>query len=185
MTTLVVVRKNNTLAIAGDSQSTFGDTRLGASYDCAYNKIFAIGDAYMVAAGVPEHRPDHATALAAMGLDMIAATQEVAHHTGLPITIRAGMASGPMMAGVIGKRKFSYDVWGDPVNLASRLEQASQPGRILLCPSCKAALERDFLLEQHDTIDIKGVGPQDTWFLNGRRREAERLSPSNAVRTAG
>jgi len=132
-------------------------------------KIKTIGDAYMVAAGVPEPRADHAEALAAMALDMMDAVRDIARELDLPINVRAGMASGPMMAGIIGKRKFSYDVWGDPVNLASRLEQASQPGRILLCPGCKGALENDFLLERHGTIDIKGVGAQETWFLNARR----------------
>ncbi|MEZ5899289.1 MAG: adenylate/guanylate cyclase domain-containing protein [Hyphomicrobiaceae bacterium] len=132
-------------------------------------KIKTIGDAYMVASGVPEPRSDHAVALASMALDMLEAVEDTARELDLPINVRAGMASGPMMAGVIGKRKFSYDVWGDPVNLASRLEQASKPGRILLCPGCKAALEKDFILEQHGTIDIKGVGAQDTWYLNARR----------------
>lgn len=132
-------------------------------------KIKTIGDAYMVASGVPEPRADHAAALAAMALDMMDAVGRVSSELELPINMRAGMASGPMTAGIIGKKKFSYDVWGDPVNLASRLEQASKPGRILLCPSCKAALEQSFVLEQHGTIDIKGVGAQETWFLNGRR----------------
>lgn len=132
-------------------------------------KIKTIGDAYMVASGVPEPRADHIQALANMALDMLRATREIAAAENLTIDIRAGMASGPMMAGVIGKRKFSYDVWGDAVNLASRLEQASKPGRILLCPQCRAALEKDFILEQHGAIDIKGVGPQETWYLNARR----------------
>jgi len=132
-------------------------------------KIKTIGDAYMVASGVPEPRADHAVALAAMALDMLEAVQDIARELDLPLTVRAGMASGPMMAGIIGKRKFSYDVWGDPVNLASRLEQASKPGRILLCPNCKAALENDFVLEQHGAIEIKGVGAQETWYLNARR----------------
>lgn len=133
-------------------------------------KIKTIGDAYMVASGVPEPRADHAQALAAMALDMMDAVARISSELDLPINVRAGMASGPMTAGIIGKKKFSYDVWGDPVNLASRLEQASKPGRILLCPSCKAALEPSFVLEQHGTIEIKGVGAQETWFLNGRRK---------------
>ncbi|MEQ1715741.1 MAG: adenylate/guanylate cyclase domain-containing protein [Hyphomicrobium sp.] len=132
-------------------------------------KIKTIGDAYMVASGVPEPRADHIAALARMALDMMAAAHDVARETGLAINLRAGMASGAMMAGVIGKRKFSYDVWGDPVNLASRLEQASTPGRILVCPQCRAALEQDFVLTQHATIDIKGVGAQDAWFLDRRK----------------
>ncbi len=132
-------------------------------------KIKTIGDAYMVASGVPEPRPDHAVALAGMALDMIDAARDISFETGLSINIRAGMASGPMMAGVIGKRKFSYDVWGDPVNLASRLEQASIPGRILICPECRAALEKTFRLEPRGVIEIKGVGSQEAWYLGARK----------------
>jgi adenylate cyclase len=123
--------------------------------DHGVEKIKTIGDAYMVASGVPLRRPDHLKALAGMALD-----------------VRIGMAAGPMMAGVIGKQKFSYDVWGDPVNLASRLEGQSAPGRILVCPACKAVLERDFVLEARGTIEIKGVGAQEAWFLVGRRASA-------------
>lgn len=132
-------------------------------------KIKTIGDAYMVASGVPEPRADHAVALAAMALDMMQAVKSISAEVGMPFNVRAGMASGPMMAGIIGRKKFSYDVWGDPVNLASRLEQAGVPGRILICPTCKAALENDYVLEQHSTIDIKGIGAQETWFLAGRK----------------
>ena len=131
-------------------------------------KIKTIGDAYMVASGVPEPRADHAVVLAGMALDMISAARDISNETGLPINIRSGMASGPMMAGVIGKRKFSYDVWGDPVNLASRLEQLSVPGRILVCPSCRAALEGIFQLEPRGMIEVKGVGPQEVWYLGPR-----------------
>ncbi len=79
------------------------------------------------------------------------------------------MASGPIMAGVIGTRKFSYDVWGDTVNLASRLEGASERGAILICPGCHATLAGAFVCEPHGTIEIKGVGPQPTWFLKAAR----------------
>ena len=132
-------------------------------------KIKTIGDAYMVASGVPEPRPDHAVALAGMALDMIDAARDISAETNLPINIRAGMASGPMMAGVIGKRKFSYDVWGDPVNLASRLEQASLPGRILICPTCRQALEGKFEMQPRGMIEVKGVGAQETWYLGARK----------------
>ena len=87
---------------------------------------------------------------------------------------KAGIAyvktlGGKPEAGVIGTRKFSYDVWGDPVNLASRLESQSSPGRILICPGCRAKLGEDFLYEARGPIEIKGLGAQETWFLLGER----------------
>jgi adenylate cyclase len=132
-------------------------------------KIKTIGDAYMVASGVPIPRRDHAQALAAMALDLVAAVRTVSAVENVPLNVRVGMASGPMMAGVIGINKFSYDVWGDPVNLASRLEQSSEPGRITICPACYAALKDTFVLQSRGLIDIKGVGEQEAWFLDGRR----------------
>ena len=131
-------------------------------------KIKTIGDAYMVASGVPEERADHVEALASMALDMLATAQRIGYETGHAIEIRIGMAAGPMMAGVIGRRKFSYDVWGDPVNIASRLEQASEPGRILICPNCFDALAGLFQLEKRGAIEIKGVGSQETWYVTGK-----------------
>ena len=131
-------------------------------------KIKTIGDAYMVASGVPLARQDHVSALANMALDMITTAATVSKVAGVALNIRIGMASGPMMAGVIGTRKFSYDVWGDPVNLASRLEGASTPGRILVCPDCFNALKSQFSFEPRGPFDIKGVGQQDAWFLMGR-----------------
>jgi adenylate cyclase len=131
-------------------------------------KIKTIGDAYMVASGVPLARMDHVSALANMALDMITTAATVSKEAGVPLNIRIGMASGPMMAGVIGTRKFSYDVWGDPVNLASRLEGASTPGRILVCPDCFNALKSQFSLEPRGPLDIKGVGQQEAWFLTGK-----------------
>jgi adenylate cyclase len=144
-------------------------------------KIKTIGDAYMVASGVPVPRKDHAHALAAMALDLIVAVQEVSAADNVMLNVRVGMASGPMMAGIIGKNKFSYDVWGDPVNLASRLEQSSVPGRIAICPSCYATLRDAFAIEPRSLIEIKGVGPQESWFLIGRK-DAD-VSPSSGAST--
>lgn len=132
-------------------------------------KIKTIGDAYMVASGVPIPCADHAQSLAALALDLVAASRSLSAAENITINIRVGMASGPMMAGVIGKNKFSYDVWGDPVNLASRLEQSSAPGRITICPGCFAALKDTFVLESRGLIEIKGVGQQEAWFLIGRK----------------
>ena len=128
-------------------------------------KIKTIGDAYMVASGVPLTRPDHVHALAAMALDMMEAAEAVSTEAQIPLRIRIGMAAGPMMAGVIGTKKFSYDVWGDPVNLASRLESASAPGRILICPECRNGLNGAFRLESSGLIEVKGVGQQEAWYL--------------------
>ncbi|MFN0218586.1 MAG: adenylate/guanylate cyclase domain-containing protein [Hyphomicrobium sp.] len=132
-------------------------------------KIKTIGDAYMVASGVPEPRPDHVAALGAMALDMLSTTKKTSAETGLALSLRIGMASGPMMAGVIGSKKFSYDVWGDPVNLASRLEGLSAPGRILVCPTSRDELEKEFILESRGAIEIKGLGAQEAWYLVAKR----------------
>jgi len=128
-------------------------------------KIKTIGDAYMVAAGIPEPKADHTQRLARMGLDMLSVVARVREETGLDVHMRVGMAAGPVMAGVIGTQKFSYDVWGDPVNLAARLEGKSKPGKILVCPGCFEKLSKEFSLEPHGKIEIKGVGLQETWYL--------------------
>jgi adenylate cyclase len=132
-------------------------------------KIKTIGDAYMVAAGVPVPRRDHVAALAAMALDIVAAVKRIGAAENIPISVRVGLATGPMMAGIIGKNKFSYDVWGDPVNLASRLEQSSAPGFIAVCPDSAAVLRETFVLQERGAIEIKGVGQQESWYLVGRK----------------
>ena len=146
-------------------------------------KIKTIGDAYMVVAGLPEPVPDHTARLARMGLAMLAAVARMREESGLNLNLRIGMASGPVTAGVIGTRKFSYDVWGDPVNLASRLEGQSSPGRILICPGCRAKLGEDFLFEARGPIEIKGIGAQETWFLLGAREAASGKDGSGAPPT--
>jgi adenylate cyclase len=128
-------------------------------------KIKTIGDAYMVVGGLPEPVPDHTQRLARMALDMLDCIERLRGETGLSIGIRIGIASGPVTAGVIGTKKFSYDVWGEPVNLASRLEGLAAPGRVLICPACRARLGDAFALEPRGTIDIKGIGAQETWYL--------------------
>ncbi len=132
-------------------------------------KIKTIGDAYMVASGVPVARADHLPALAMMALDLVAVVRRISADENMPIDVRVGMASGPMMAGIIGKNKFSYDVWGDPVNLASRLEQSSAPGFIAVCPGCAAGLKDSFDLQSRGAIEIKGVGQQESWYLIARK----------------
>ena len=131
-------------------------------------KIKTIGDAYMVVAGLPDPVPDHTARLARMGLDMLDYIARLRRESGLNLNIRVGLASGPVTAGVIGTKKFSYDVWGEPVNLASRLEGQAAPGRILVCPTCHAKLIDAFEFEPRGPIDIKGIGPQETWYLAAR-----------------
>ena len=138
--------------------------------DHGVEKIKTIGDAYMVAAGIPEPVSDHAERLTHMGFDMLTCLDEIAKARGLELEMRIGMASGPVMAGVIGAHKFGYDVWGDTVNLAARLENLSQPGRILICPDCRAQIEHQFSFEPHGKIQIRGVGLKETWFVMGSKR---------------
>lgn len=146
-------------------------------------KIKTIGDAYMVVAGLPEPAPDHVVRLARMGLDMLSTVERLRAENGIAISLRIGMASGPMMAGVIGTKKFSYDVWGDPVNLASRLEGQSIPGRILICPGCREKLGDGFLYEARSGLEIKGIGAQEAWFLLGEKGPDDVVTPSDRPRT--
>ena len=134
-------------------------------------KIKTIGDSYLVVAEVPEPHADHADRLANMALDMLAEKEAVAEHFGVTIRMRLGLASGPIMAGIIGTRKFSYDVWGDAVNLAARLESSGEPERVQLSSEARVALT-SFDCEPRGEIDIKGVGPLETWFLLRRRTAA-------------
>jgi len=129
-------------------------------------KIKMIGDAYMVVAGVPEPRADHAPAIAEMALRMIETVATAKHEHGAPFTARIGIHSGPVVAGIIGTHRFVYDVWGDTVNLASRLESHSEPNRIQVSEATAALLGDRFELEARGQIAIKGKGKQTTYFLN-------------------
>jgi class 3 adenylate cyclase len=126
-------------------------------------KIKTIGDAYMVVGGVPAARADHAAAVAAMALEMRGAIARF--HPGL--NLRLGMHTGPAVAGVIGTAKYSYDLWGDTVNTAARMESHSEPGRIQLTAECRAALGERFSVEDRGTVPIKGKGPMQTYWLVG------------------
>jgi adenylate cyclase len=131
-------------------------------------KIKTIGDAYMVAGGLPEPRPDHAEAIAEMGLEMLEAAAHRTLRDGVPIRLRIGIDSGPVVAGVIGQRKFSYDLWGDTVNTASRMESHGVPGRIQVTERVRGLLGDRFVFRERGTIEVKGKGPMRTYFLVGR-----------------
>ena len=131
---------------------------------CGLEKIKTIGDAYMVASGVPVPRDDHALAICQLALDMrdrLAADE----FAGRPIEMRIGIASGPVTAGIIGNRKFSYDLWGDTVNVASRMETTGIPGRIQITTATRDLISPFFETEERGVIEVKGRGQVRTWFL--------------------
>jgi adenylate cyclase len=132
-------------------------------------KIKTTGDAYMVVAGVPEPRADHAEALATLALDMRDALVDLVDPKGRPVPIRIGLASGPVVAGVVGRAKFFYDVWGDAVNTAARMEQTAEPGTIQVAPEMAAALQAGFILDDRGVIDVRGKGEMRTSLLRDRR----------------
>jgi adenylate cyclase len=128
-------------------------------------KIKTIGDACMAVAGLPQPADDHACRLARMAMEMLIEKDAVARNFGVTIHMRIGIASGPVMAGIIGTRKFSYDVWGDAVNLAARLESSGEAERIQVSAEIRRALAGVFECESRGEIEIKGVGAVETWFL--------------------
>ncbi|MBN3797636.1 adenylate/guanylate cyclase domain-containing protein [Burkholderia sp. Ac-20392] len=135
---------------------------------CGLEKIKTIGDAYMAAAGLPVPAADHATRAAHMALDMIDALAgfNAARHCNLKL--RIGINSGEVVAGVIGKRKFIYDLWGAAVNLASRMESQGVAGRVQVTEATRALLGDAFVFEERGLIAAKGMGEFRTWFLVGR-----------------
>src|SRR5215213_3506630 len=128
-------------------------------------KIKTTGDSYMVLGGAPVLRPDHAAALARLALDMLCAAADFRDPHGRGVPIRIGMASGPVVAGVIGTRQFFYDVWGDAVNVASRMESTGVPGKIQVSQEAYLRLKDNFVLESRGSIEVKGKGQMPTWFL--------------------
>jgi guanylate cyclase len=132
-------------------------------------KIKTIGDCYMVAAGVPNPRPDHARALALMALDMIEAMRSADDVGHLGLELRIGINSGPVVAGVIGRKRFLYDLWGDAVNTASRMESQGTPGRIQITRATCELLADEFECEPRGTVMVKGKGEMEAWYLIGRR----------------
>lgn len=130
-------------------------------------KIKTIGDAYMVVAGIPQPIADHAVAIAHMGLDMQAGLAEYCDRTGTQLSIRIGIHTGSVVAGVIGKKKFIYDLWGDTVNTASRMESHGVPGKVHVTEATQAALAEQFEFEDRGEIEVKGKGAMRTYLLVG------------------
>ena len=132
-------------------------------------KIKTIGDSYMLAGGIPLHRADHAQAVADIALEMIQTLASLNADKGTHLRVRIGINTGPIVAGVIGKRKFTYDLWGDTVNLASRMESSGVPGLVHVSESTFEALKAEFDLEERGITQVKGIGEVRTYFLKGRR----------------
>lgn len=140
-------------------------------------KIKTIGDAYMVAAGLPEPRPDHAEVMADMALDMLEALERLCEPLGFELAIRLGMDSGPVIAGVIGRHKFIYDLWGDTVNTASRMESHGLAGRIQVSEATYRRLRNRYEFEDRGEIEVKGKGRRRAYLLVGRTTQTIRTPP--------
>jgi adenylate cyclase len=141
--------------------------RLALSF--GVEKIKTVGDAYMLAGGVPESRADHAHAVADTALAMLEAVKRTNYDLPIQLQMRIGMHTGDVMAGVIGTHKFIYDIWGDAVNIASRMESQGVPNRIQISAATRMHIYERFRLEPHGSVDIRGKGPMETFILLGRR----------------
>jgi adenylate cyclase len=140
-------------------------------------KIKTIGDCYMVAAGVPSQRPDHAHALAGLAFELRECAKTcLPDGAGRDLRLRIGIASGPVVAGVIGRRRFLYDLWGDTVNMASRMESHGTPDTIQITRSTFELLRDDFVIEPIGLVDVKGKGKVETWRLVGPSESLARRS---------
>lgn len=142
--------------------------RLVASH--GLEKIKTIGDCYMVIAGAPQPRQDHVEAAARLAMAMQAEAERLSRERGVPVRFRIGLHAGPLVAGVIGENRFLYDVWGDTVNTASRLESHGVPGTIQVSAEVARKLHGSFDLRRRGTIDPKGKGPVESYFLEGELR---------------
>ncbi len=131
-------------------------------------KIKTVGDGYMAAGGIPEPQLGHASAIAHLALDMNTAIADFNTQYGTSIQLRIGICTGPVIAGVIGHKKFAYDVWGDTVNLASRLETSAEPGAIHVSESSFERLKNEFSFDPGQVFDLKGRGATLVYRLHGK-----------------
>jgi guanylate cyclase len=139
-------------------------------------KIKTIGDCYMAASGVPEATADHARRAALLALDMRESIESSPVAEGLGLELRIGINSGPVVAGVIGSKRFLYDLWGDSVNTASRMESHGTPGQIQVTRATYDLLKDEFVCTHRGTIDVKGKGAMETWYVMGSRADGVRDS---------
>lgn len=155
----------NPIEVVGKLNEVFSDfDELAARH--GLEKIKTIGDAYMVAGGLPEKRPDHVEAVAAFAVDMLEVVGRHQSWTGEPICLRVGINTGPIVAGVIGRKKFIYDVWGDAVNVASRMESNGLANQIQVTAAVKAQLDGRYTFEERAPIQVKGKGLMVTYLMS-------------------
>jgi guanylate cyclase len=136
-------------------------------------KLKTIGDEYMAVAGAPEPRSDHAQAAIGLARDMLVAVQASGRELGVSLELRIGLASGPVTGGVIGRQRILFDLWGDTVNVASRMQATGVAGRIQLAPSTRDLLDDAYTFEERGPVEVKGLGPMTTYLLDtpsGRSR---------------
>ena len=148
-------------------------------------KIKTIGDAYMVVGGLMSHENDEAERVADMGLEILAVIDRYGQETGTDLQVRVGMHAGPAVAGVVGIKKFIYDVWGDTVNTASRMESHGIPSRIQVTESTYQRLRGSFEFERRGEIEVRGKGMMTTYLLVGRRGVGAALDEVGSARSAG
>jgi adenylate cyclase len=148
-------------------------------------KVKTSGDSYMVVSGVPVPRPDHLHALARLALDIVDTVAGLRDPLGLPVSLRIGLAAGPVVAGVVGERRFFYDVWGDAVNLAARMESTDREGRIQVPQDVYERLRHDFAFEERGDLDVKGKGVMHTWYLVGERPRSGNGRAAHPLSTSG
>jgi class 3 adenylate cyclase len=136
-----------------------------AARDFGIEKIKTIGDCYMAVCGLPDLCPDHTERMVGMALKMLQLAKECGDERGTPLQLRVGINSGPVVAGIIGRRKFIYDLWGDTVNLASRMESHGVPGGIQVTRPVFEKLQARYAFEARGAIEVKGKGSVETWLL--------------------
>jgi adenylate cyclase len=152
---------NRVVSVLDDLFSRFDELAGG----CGMEKIKTIGDSYMAVAGAPEPNAYHAQAAVTLARGILGVVADAHERLHLPLEIRIGLASGPVVAGVIGQQRILFDLWGDTVNIASRMESAGMPGRIQVSASTHALLGDGYPFEERDEVEVKGLGRMTTFLL--------------------